>query len=165
MNERTPSGKGDGPWIIAALLVLLCLGWHWWPWWPRGFIGPTRAERRLYAIPNNLRILEAAKEQYALEHRATNGTPVTTVDLAPYLKDGKRTLEMALDRWYQKQDQTAPPPTPGDLAPYLNLDDLVKPVAGEIYAIKPVGELNTVTIPKTLKGAYRGGGVFTVTDF
>jgi len=45
--------------------------------------------RFLAGVANNLRILEGAKEQWALEHHATNGAPPTAADLAPYLKNGE----------------------------------------------------------------------------
>ncbi len=165
MNKHAQGRKSALPWFIGALVVLLFLAWLWLSWWPRGFIAPSRAERRLSAIPNILRMLEGAKEQYALEHHATNGTPVTPADLAPHLKDGKRILESALDRWYQKHGQTGLPPTSDELATYLTIEEFVKPVAGEIYTIKPVGELNTVTVPQTPKTRFNAGGVFTATSF
>jgi hypothetical protein len=39
------------------------------------------------AIANNLRILEGAKEQWALEHHQTSGALPTVTDLAQYLKN------------------------------------------------------------------------------
>jgi len=40
-------------------------------------------------IANNLRILEDAKEEWALDHHQANGAPPTPADLAPYLKRGE----------------------------------------------------------------------------
>jgi hypothetical protein len=42
---------------------------------------------------NNLRILEAATEQWAMENGKTNGTPVTEADISPYIKGGIETLK------------------------------------------------------------------------
>jgi hypothetical protein len=41
------------------------------------------------AIISNLRMLDGAKEQWALENKKTPGTKVTEVDISPYLKSGK----------------------------------------------------------------------------
>jgi len=46
----------------------------------------ARTTSQQNACINNLRRLEAAKDQWALESGKTNGTPVTMKDLAPYLK-------------------------------------------------------------------------------
>ena len=36
---------------------------------------------------NNLRQIDSAKNQYALEHGVTNGTPLTWENLCPYISD------------------------------------------------------------------------------
>ena len=40
---------------------------------------------------NHLRIIDGAKEQFAIEHRKTNGESVTMTDLAPYLRNRETT--------------------------------------------------------------------------
>ena len=78
MTENRSATKSDLLWILAARAVLLFFGWSQVR---LGFIGSDRGHP-LGGIAYNLRVLEAVKEQYALEHRATNGTPVTAADLA-----------------------------------------------------------------------------------
>ena len=46
------------------------------------------AESQINACVNSLRILEGAKEQWALENRKPVGTLVNAVDLQPYLRGG-----------------------------------------------------------------------------
>jgi len=46
----------------------------------------SREFAQLNTIANNLRILEGAKEQYALEYKLATSTPLTENDLLPYLK-------------------------------------------------------------------------------
>ncbi len=46
----------------------------------------ARETAQLNTIANNLRVLEGAKEQYALEHKLSTSAPVTEADLTPYLK-------------------------------------------------------------------------------
>lgn len=41
------------------------------------------------AILSNLRMIQGAKEQWALENKKTQGTPVTEADISPYLRGGK----------------------------------------------------------------------------
>jgi hypothetical protein len=41
------------------------------------------------AIMNNLRMIEGAKQQWALEKKKNDGSPATETDLAPYLRGGK----------------------------------------------------------------------------
>jgi len=72
--------------VMAGLVVLLVLGWHWLV---PSFVHTGPGDRRLSAIANNLRTIEGAKEQWALEHQATNGVLPTVADLAPYLRNGE----------------------------------------------------------------------------
>jgi prepilin-type N-terminal cleavage/methylation domain-containing protein len=48
----------------------------------------ARESAQLNTIANNLRILEGAKEQYALEYKLATATAVVDTDLLPYLKGG-----------------------------------------------------------------------------
>jgi prepilin-type N-terminal cleavage/methylation domain-containing protein len=48
----------------------------------------ARESAQLNSVANNLRILEGAKEQYALENKLGTGDPVTLANLHPYLKGG-----------------------------------------------------------------------------
>ena len=41
------------------------------------------------AIMNNLRMIQGAKEQWALENKKTDGTPVTEADIPPFLRGGR----------------------------------------------------------------------------
>jgi hypothetical protein len=86
MNEDDSPRVPQPVVIIAGLVVLLLLGWHWLV---PSFVHTGPGDRRIGAIANNLRILEGAKEQWALEHHATNGTLLTADDLAPYLRNGE----------------------------------------------------------------------------
>jgi len=47
----------------------------------------ARESAQLNLIGDNLRILEAAKEQYAFEHKLSTTAAVTENDLTPYLKN------------------------------------------------------------------------------
>lgn len=51
-----------------------------------------RARKRSQAttILEEMRILDAAKDQYAIERNVLGGVPVNGVDLAPYVKNGTR---------------------------------------------------------------------------
>ena len=79
---------------IAAILTVLALfqADQWLQGRLFGSLIPIREKPtesgQLNAIAGNLRILEGAKEQYALEHRLTTTALVTEADLLPYLKGG-----------------------------------------------------------------------------
>ena len=47
----------------------------------------ARENAQLNSIFNNLRIIEGAKDQWALENKKGVGDTVTETDLLPYLKD------------------------------------------------------------------------------
>ena len=47
----------------------------------------ARESAQLNSIANNLRILEGAKESWALENKKATADPVTLEDLLPYLKN------------------------------------------------------------------------------
>jgi len=76
--------RGSTVRVGGLLVLLLLLGGYWL--FPRI---PRNSARQLNTIANNMRILEGAKEQWALEHHATNGALPTAADLAPYLKGGE----------------------------------------------------------------------------
>jgi hypothetical protein len=105
----------------GAVLVLVC-----------ATVVVSRREENtaLHAIAENLRILEGAKESWALERGVTNGALPALADLAAYLKNGQ-----------------------------------LRSAAGEVYAITPVGALNTATLTRKLGGKWKGGQVLTVTSF
>ena len=48
----------------------------------------ARQTAQYNAIVNNLRMIEGAKAQWALENRKREGTPVTEQDLAQYVRGG-----------------------------------------------------------------------------
>lgn len=58
--------------IIAAAILL------------PAFVPPS--VRKMNTCPNNLRMLDGAKWQWALENRCTNGANVTWDEIRPYLK-------------------------------------------------------------------------------
>jgi Tfp pilus assembly protein PilE len=49
----------------------------------------ARETAQYNAILNNLRMMEGAKEMWALENRKREGSPVTEQDLKPYLRGGR----------------------------------------------------------------------------
>ncbi len=63
----------------------------------------SREFAQLNVIANNLRILESAKEQYALEWKLATSAPVTETDLLPYLK-GNRPIQPAVQESYTYVD-------------------------------------------------------------
>ena len=69
------------------------------------------------ACINNLRQIDAAKNEWALENNKTNGAPVTAADIKPFLKLKAN-------------------------------EDFLKCPAGGTYAIGPVGESPTCSVPK-----------------
>ena len=125
MNEGDSARKRDLPWVIAGLAFLLFLGLLWLP----QLLAKNDRGRTLYSIEKNLRILEGAKEQWALGHHATKDALPTRADLAPYLKGGK----------------------------------FIKPAAGEIYTITPVGELITAKLTRRVSW-HKAGTLLTVTN-
>ena len=73
---------------IITTLVMLVLTWlvvSWWFMW-----GPvcweTRNKRPRNDCINNLRIIDAGKEQWAMVNGKTNGTPIVTNEVNQYVK-------------------------------------------------------------------------------
>ena len=64
--------------IIGLLASIALPSWH-----------RARENAQLQAIGNNLRILEAAKSQWALENKKGSNDSVNTTDLMPYLKNNQ----------------------------------------------------------------------------
>ena len=68
--------------IVVALIGLLAAiavpSWH-----------RALQNSQLHSIANNLRMLESAKAQYALEHRLATSQTIALSDLAPYLRAGQ----------------------------------------------------------------------------
>jgi prepilin-type N-terminal cleavage/methylation domain-containing protein len=62
--------------IIGLLASIALPSWH-----------RSRENAQLQSIGNNLRILEAAKSQWALENKKGTSDAVSTADLTPYLKN------------------------------------------------------------------------------
>jgi len=62
--------------IIGLLAAIALPSWH-----------RARQNAQLKSIANNLRMLEAAKSQWALEGKKSTTEPVTTSDLTDYLKN------------------------------------------------------------------------------
>ena len=62
--------------IIGLLLGIALPSWH-----------RARENAQLNSIANNLRLLESAKQQWALENKKVSGDSVATDDLTAYLKN------------------------------------------------------------------------------
>jgi prepilin-type N-terminal cleavage/methylation domain-containing protein len=86
----------------------------------------ARESAQLNSIANNLRLLEGAKEQWALEGKKATTDPVTTTDLMPYLKNN--TLVAVVSEVYAA----------------TQVGDLVTATTGSALAGKPAGAF-TVT--------------------
>ncbi len=82
MKEPGPPRRPAAGLVLIGVAVLLFAGRHMLT---RGFVH-GELHPSLNDIANNLRILEAAKEQYALTHQLPASAPVTEADLLPYLK-------------------------------------------------------------------------------
>ncbi|MFO1513094.1 MAG: prepilin-type N-terminal cleavage/methylation domain-containing protein [Verrucomicrobiota bacterium] len=81
----------------------------------------ARDRTRLTTIRHNLRKIEEAKEQWALENRQTNGAPVADVTvLQDYLRDG--TVHQVMSETYLPNALGVPPeaalPAGAKLGPY-----------------------------------------------
>jgi type II secretory pathway pseudopilin PulG len=61
--------------IIGLLAAMALPSWH-----------RARENAQLQSIANNLRLLEGAKAQWALENKKATADAVTTGDLMPYMK-------------------------------------------------------------------------------
>jgi hypothetical protein len=68
--------------VTASAIVCLIAGWA-----IPNFIR-ARATPASNACVNNLRLIDSAKAQWALEHHKTNGAPVTWKDVLPYIGRG-----------------------------------------------------------------------------
>jgi len=62
--------------IIGLLASIAMPSWH-----------RARENAQLQTIANNLRLLEAAKQQWALDNKRAATDTVTTADLVPYFKN------------------------------------------------------------------------------
>ena len=67
----------------------------------------ARESAQLNMIANNLRMLEAAKEQYAMEYRLATSAPVAEDDLLPYLK-GNQPIKPVVQETYDIVDVGTP---------------------------------------------------------
>ena len=63
----------------------------------------SREFSQLNIIASNLRILESAKEQYAMEYKLATSAPVTENDLLPYLK-GNQPIKPVVQETYDIVD-------------------------------------------------------------
>lgn len=55
----------------------------------------ARESAQLNSILNNLRLIEGAKDQWALENKKTTGSTVTSTSLAVYLRNGAWVQKLA----------------------------------------------------------------------
>jgi hypothetical protein len=83
ISKRKRPLSGSGKATVASALVLL-LGFVIFVVIP-DFVGMDYSSSRNTCV-NNLRQLQAAKEEWALENGKTNGTPVTVEDITPYIQ-------------------------------------------------------------------------------
>ena len=84
MSEQEKNFFGFGAWEI---IILICVvGFFVWISIPN-FIPDGRGDRKTRTCINNLRQIDAAANQFALEHQLTNGTRIHFPDdLTPYCK-------------------------------------------------------------------------------
>src|SRR5258706_12734447 len=76
--------------IANSCIVLLACAFAYAAQRSQGPVGfPTKSQP--YVCINNLRVLDGAKQQLAIEHGKTNGEPLTMADLAPYLHNASIT--------------------------------------------------------------------------
>jgi hypothetical protein len=83
MNEP---GKSDWSMSLMEIVILLFVfGFITWISIPK-FI-PTHIYQQRFSCINNLRQIDAAAQQFALENHLTNGSPINfPSDLTPYIK-------------------------------------------------------------------------------
>ncbi len=93
MNGRESPRSIDVGLVMAGLAIFLFAAWYVVTPRHRSGSGPSGT------IANNLRILEGAKEQYALEYHLPPSAPVREADLLPYLK-GQRMLQPVVGEIY-----------------------------------------------------------------
>jgi len=77
------SGRDFGFWVI--IVVVCVIGFFVWIAIPNQFAG-SRFKSPANTCINNLRQLDAAKREWALENGKTNGVVCTENDLTPYIK-------------------------------------------------------------------------------
>ncbi len=59
----------------------------------------ARESSQLSMIANNLRLLETAKDQYALDWKLATSAPIAETDLLPYLKAGQPVPRVAQETY------------------------------------------------------------------
>src|ERR1043166_1193310 len=87
----------------------------------------ARESAQLNSIANNLRLLESAKEQWALENKKNSGDPVTTTVLLPFLKGATLT------------------PVAGEVYSSGTVSDPIVATISTALAGKPAGPLTTTS--------------------
>jgi hypothetical protein len=82
----------SGKFVLWSFIALCALGTlHFWlVIFPREHLR-VRCTSPRNACVNNLRQIDGAKEQYSLENHLTNGAPIRTSGISPYIKGGMPT--------------------------------------------------------------------------
>jgi len=75
----------------------------------------ARATSRAKAIENNIRIVEAAAEQYGMEMALTNGATVTSAQWDDYVKGGTAALKVGSSDCLNPDVTLGTALTPGDM--------------------------------------------------
>lgn len=106
-------------WAVLGCLIVLGL-----VLWPGNFIreGPGR----MTGLEMNLRLIDAAKQQWAFAHGGNGASLPTKENVAPYLRESG-----AADGW-------------------------LKPVAGEVYLIRPLSNVAEAQLTRAVEGKPEG---------
>jgi hypothetical protein len=83
MNDTENKSTFWSQFFVWATVIYICT--FATPWVIRNFIR-TRATSSVNPCINNLRQIDAAINEWALENKKTNGTPVTENDITGYIK-------------------------------------------------------------------------------
>jgi len=70
---------------VLALVLLIAITWVFFVFASARVRARRVSDKNL--CTNNLRMIEAAKEQYARERHVTNGSSIVWTDLSPYVKN------------------------------------------------------------------------------
>lgn len=85
-KEKTPAAVNRGFTLIEIMIVVAIIGLLAAIAVPN--FTQARNNARKSTCINNLRLIDAAKEQYALENNLDNGAGVLPANVTPYLKTG-----------------------------------------------------------------------------
>jgi hypothetical protein len=111
---------------LAAIVVLGLLGAALISIVVANYGGPRSRHSRVHAIISNLRQLDGAVSYWAMENHQTGSVLMTKQDIAPYVKH------------------------------LLDQDGWVKPVAGEVYILKPLPASPEAVLTREVEGRPKG---------